>query len=76
MEKVISEFRVVETDDGFRVEFKGDKEKLRQRFRWAGRAGRGRPRGRGMGFAFGPFPFGMMWGHGRCCCEETEIGEG
>jgi hypothetical protein len=29
-EKVISEIRFVETEDGFRVEFKGDKERLRQ----------------------------------------------
>lgn len=29
MEKVISEWRIVETDDGFRIEFKGDKEAMR-----------------------------------------------
>jgi hypothetical protein len=29
-EKVISEIRFVETDDGFRIEFKGDKERWRQ----------------------------------------------
>ena len=29
MENIISEFRVIETDDGFRIEIKGDKEKLR-----------------------------------------------
>lgn len=29
MENVISEYRVIETDDGFRIEIKGDKEKLR-----------------------------------------------
>ena len=29
MEKVISEWRVVETDDGFRIEVKGDKEAMR-----------------------------------------------
>jgi len=28
-DKVISEFKVVETEDGFRIEIKGDKEKLR-----------------------------------------------
>jgi hypothetical protein len=30
MEKVINEFRVVETDDGFRIEIRGDKEVIRR----------------------------------------------
>jgi len=30
MEKIIKEFRVIETDDGFRIEIKGDKEELRE----------------------------------------------
>ncbi len=30
MEKVISEWRVVETDDGFRIEIKGDKKAMRE----------------------------------------------
>jgi hypothetical protein len=29
-EKVLSEIRFIETDDGYRVEIKGDKEKLKQ----------------------------------------------
>jgi len=29
-EKVIYELRIIETDDGFRVEMKGDKERLKQ----------------------------------------------
>ena len=29
-EKVIGEIRFIETDDGFRIEVKGDKERLRQ----------------------------------------------
>lgn len=29
MDKVIQEFRIIETDDGFRIEIKGDKEQLR-----------------------------------------------
>ena len=29
MEKVLQEFRIIETDDGFRIEIKGDKEELR-----------------------------------------------
>ena len=30
MDKVISEFKVVETDDGFRIEIKGDKEEIQR----------------------------------------------
>jgi hypothetical protein len=30
MEKIIQEFRIIETDDGFRIEIKGDKEELRE----------------------------------------------
>ena len=30
MEKVIHEFKVIETEDGFRIEIKGDKEALKQ----------------------------------------------
>ena len=56
MEKVINEFRVVETDDGFRIEIKGDKEAIR---RMLGGFGphffrSKRPRGHGFGFGFGP----------------------
>ena len=29
MENVISEFRIVETDDGYRIEIKGDKEAIK-----------------------------------------------
>lgn len=29
MDKVLHEFRIIETDDGFRIEIKGDKEQLR-----------------------------------------------
>ena len=29
MEKVIQEFRVIETEDGYRIEIKGDKEKMK-----------------------------------------------
>ena len=39
MEKVITEFKVIETDDGFRIEIKGDKEKIRSFIPWFG--GRG-----------------------------------
>jgi hypothetical protein len=30
MEKVISEFKIIETEDGFRIEIKGDKEAIRR----------------------------------------------
>jgi hypothetical protein len=55
MEQVISEVKVIETDDGFRIEIKGDKEKIKQYFKdfgepqfWGhrGRHGRHRPWGR------------------------------
>ena len=29
-EKILHEYRVIETEDGFRIEIKGDKEKLRK----------------------------------------------
>jgi hypothetical protein len=59
MEKVIQEFRIIETDDGFRIEIKGDKEQLREfvmgfdprRWMWRGRGRRG---------GWGPFAWG--WG--------------
>jgi len=64
MEKIINEFRVIETEDGFRIEIKGDKEKMkkfmhgfRRYGRWHGFHTRYR----------GPFGFGMgplAWMHG------------
>jgi hypothetical protein len=82
MEKIIQEFRIIETDDGFRIEIKGDKEQLRE---WVMRLD---PRhwggpGPGMRFAFGPhhgwhgrrgrrfgpFGFGAWW------CDEDEEDE-
>lgn len=57
MEKVINEFRVIETDDGFRIEIKGDKEAIREMLRGFGPHGfrrRKHPRGHGFGFGFGP----------------------
>ncbi len=51
MEKVINEIKVVETDDGFRIEIKGDKEAIR---RMLYGFGAGFPFRRG--FRFGFFP--------------------
>jgi len=30
MEKVIGEFKIVETEEGYRIEIKGDKEKMKE----------------------------------------------
>jgi hypothetical protein len=74
MERVINEFKVIETDDGFRIEIKGDKEAIRRMlsgfdphncFRAGG------PFGRGFRFGFGPGfwgGFGGWWDP----WEETE----
>ncbi len=76
MENVITEFRVIETDDGFRIEIKGDKEKLRPFFTGAGSSGAWRHGHwgghRGPGGMFGFMPGFMMrmgpwwggWGYG------------
>jgi hypothetical protein len=53
-EKVLHEVRIIETDDGFRIEVKGDKEKMRKFF----------SKGKGFGPGFmrgGPFRHGP-WG--------------
>ena len=60
-EKVIHEMRLIETDDGFRIEIKGDKQRLKRMFFHPGmmfgpRPGFGRRahrawRGHGRGFA-------------------------
>jgi hypothetical protein len=68
MEKIISEFRVIETDDGFRIEIKGDKEKIKSFMTGFGRRQRGphwharhrRGPGGPFGFAFGPWT--SCWG--------------
>ena len=63
MEKVINEFKVVETDDGFRIEIKGDKEAIR---RMMGGFSPGffrgkKPRSGGPGFDFGFGPGPHFW---------------
>ena len=65
MEKVIQEFKVIETEDGFRIEIKGDKEKMKKFMRGdrGPRGFRGRRRGP-FGFGMGP----MMWLHGAPWC--------
>ena len=46
-EKVLHEVRIIETEDGFRIEIKGDKERIRRMgFARAIGFGMGRPHGR------------------------------
>ena len=57
MEKVIKEFKIIETDDGFRIEIKGDKEVLRKMLKDFGPQsffGSRFPFGRGFHFGCGP----------------------
>ena len=64
-EKLIHEVRIVETEDGFRIEIKGDKERLRQMgfgkgmfpFGMGHRGPFGHHRPRGFGFPFGNRPW-------------------
>jgi len=69
MEKVIREWKVIETDDGFRIEIKGDKEAMRgwmKHFR--GFAGRRRWHHRP---TCGPW-HGSFAHHPFGCCEDEE----
>jgi hypothetical protein len=74
MERVISEFRLVETDDGYRLEVKGDKEAMRKAMGdfWQRRHAH-------RGFPFPPFGgFGPWQHHARHwggCCGPEEGGE-
>jgi len=73
MEKIISELRIVETDDGFRVEIKGDKEAMREwmkHCRHHGRMHKG-PMHWARAMRFGPWGMGFG-GHGDWCCSEGE----
>ena len=83
MEKVINEFRVIETDDGFRIEIKGDKEKIRSFIapfggfkRWSHWGSReGRHGGHWGAFHFGPWTGmkgGFCWGPWSANSEEDE----
>lgn len=54
MENIISEFRVIETDDGFRIEIKGDKEQIKSFINEFG-TGKNRHHRRGFGFGWGPW---------------------
>jgi len=83
MERIVNEFRVIETDDGFRIEIKGDKEKIRSLL-----SGFGRHRDKshwrahhrhapweGFGFHFGPWMWmkaASCWGMDDAEDEESE----
>jgi hypothetical protein len=58
-EKVLSVIRFIETDDGYRVEIKGDKEKLKKMGFMHKGFGPGKFFGRGRG---------MFWGRGHEYC--------
>ncbi|HOR00020.1 MAG TPA: hypothetical protein PLJ35_14475 [Anaerolineae bacterium] len=70
MERIISEFRLIETDDGYRLEVKGDKGAMRQAMAdW-----RRRRRDMMRSFPFPPF-FGPWRQHrywGGCCEPEDD----
>ena len=57
MEKIISEFKVIETEDGFRIEIKGNKEAIRRMINFMDPSsyfsGKG-PRGQHFQFDFDP----------------------
>jgi hypothetical protein len=71
MEKIISEWRIVETDDGFRIEIKGDKEAMRG---WLKHRRHQGPMHWARGMRFGPWGFGFG-GHREWCCSEDEESE-
>jgi len=69
-EKLIHEYKLIETEDGYRIEIKGDKEQIK---RWM--EGGGRHRGRGWrSRGYGPFGFpGMMFMKGHHGPEDFTI---
>ncbi len=70
MEKIISEWRIVETDDGFRIEIKGDKEAMRG---WLKHHRHHGPMQFARRMRFGPW--GAGFGHGDWCCSEGDESE-
>ncbi len=75
MERLINEFRIVETDDGFRIEIKGDKEAIRRMLNGWGLRDlfRKSPSGHGFHFGFGP---GVWGGFGGGCSPEEGTDKG
>ena len=75
MERVIHSFQIIETDDGYRIEIKGDKKRLKKVLR-----GFRRPFGKKGPFshswAFGPMHFAWGMWYGPWEEEEGEAEEG
>ncbi len=67
-EKVIHEIKIVETEDGYRIEIKGDKEAIRRMLQGLGA---GFPFGRGPHFGFRP----GFWQDFRGWCGPWQEGE-
>jgi hypothetical protein len=83
MERIIGEFRVVETEDGIRIEIKGDKEAMRKVWRMEPFPGPRSWRKKWRHWGFGPFAipdpvFFFRWGcwGGPWWEEEEEKAEG
>ena len=76
-EKVIAEIRFIETDDGFRIETKGDKKHIRKMGLWPGMRHWRRARKAWMhGYGHGPgFRPPWMWGEWDEVDEEDEVTE-
>ena len=69
MENVISEFRLIETDDGYRIEIKGDKEQMKSFMKDHHRhRSHGWRRNRG----WGPWGYNPeMWRHMASCWDAS-----
>lgn len=61
-EKVVHEYRIIETDDGYRIEIRGDKERIKNWLLEGSLPGRKFWMGRGVGPFGGP---GMMYLRGH-----------
>ena len=64
MEKIINEIKIIETDDGYRIEIKGNKEAIGRMLSGFGPFNfhrKGAPFGRGFSFDFGPGCWGGWW---------------
>lgn len=69
MEKVIHSIQIIETDDGYRIEIKGDKKRLKKILRFR------KPFGPKGPFSWGFGPMHFAWGMWGWPWEEEEEGE-
>lgn len=75
-EKVIHEVKLIETDDGFRLEVKGDKERIRERGFGPGMMGFGMGRGfRHRGGSRGRRGWHPGYGYGPWWADEPDAGD-